>query len=268
MAGAYSYKGDVEFGKLRFPVVARSAVKPREFRFNKHHADCGGQLKMAGMYCPTCGETNIESDQIVRGFGGVAGVDEQYIEDLALEKTPLIELTRLIPMAQVDPRYFQKSYNVMPDKGGEQQYVLFLRVLQKMKLVAQGEVVMSGKLYPVIFRALAGSIAMEVLYWPEELVPAIEAETAIEGIEVAPKVIKLGEQLAEAMVDDFEPAELKNQYAEDLQEYLDGFVAGNQPTPIKKATRKSLGRQSLEDALSASLEALPAKPKARAKKSA
>lgn len=267
MAGAYRWKGAVQLGPaIQFNVIAKSAVKPAEFRFNQHHAECGGRLAQGGMTCTSCGETNIEKDQIVRGFGGVSGVDEEYIESLGQEANPLQVIDALVPLADVDPRYFQKSYDVTPDKGSEERYVLFLRILETLNLAATSSVVMGGKAFQTIFRPRAGVLAMEVLYWHEDLVPSIEAETAIDGIKIAPKLMGLAKQLAEGMAGTWHPELHRNEHAAALQEYLDGFVNGAIPTPIAKAKpRRSPAAQSLEDALTASLAALPAKPKAAKK---
>jgi len=270
VAGSYRWKGAVQFGPaIQFNVIAKSAVKPIEFRFNQHHGECGGKLAQSGMTCTSCGETGIQKDQIVRGFGGVAGVDEEYIESLGQEANPLQVIESLVPLKDVDPRYFQKSYEVTPDKGSEAMYVLFLRTLEAKGLVAVSTVVMGGKSFPTVFRPHDGVLAMEVLFWHEELVPSIEAVNAIADVQVSSKALSLGKRLAEALTEEWQPAAKHNEYAEALQTYLDGFVNGAIPTPIASAKPKATrAAQSLEDALEASLAALPAKPKAVAKKKA
>jgi DNA end-binding protein Ku len=270
VAGAYRWKGAVQFGPaIQFNVIAKSAVKPIEFRFNQHHAECGGRLAQSGMTCTACGETGIAKDQIVRGYGGVAGVDEEYIESLGQEANPLQVIESLVPLKDVDPRYFQKSYEVTPEKGSEAMYVLFLRTLESKGLVAVSTVVMGGRSFPTIFRPDNGVLAMEVLFWHEELVPSIEAVNAIADVKVSQRALQLGKQLADALTDEWHPEAKRNDYAEALQTYLDGFVNGAIPTPISKPKAKaSRAAQSLEDALAASLAALPAKPKAAARKKA
>jgi DNA end-binding protein Ku len=269
VAGAFRWKGAVQFGPLiQFNVTAKSAVKAVEFRFNKHHAECGGRLAQGGMTCTACGQTDVQTDEIVRGYEGVSPVDEDYLEQMQREKSPVLELDGLVPQSQIDPRYFQKSYDVTPDKGSEKPYVLFLRLLEDLQRVAVGKVVMSGKEFIVVFRPHAGILAMEVLYWPEELVAGAEAEAAIEGVSISKKELALGRQLAEAMATDFDPTAYRNEFAIDMQTYLDGFVNGAQPTPITSKPRVSRAAQSLEDALAASLAQLPEKKPTKKRKTA
>jgi DNA end-binding protein Ku len=262
VAGAYRWKGTVQFAGLTFNVLARSAVKEAKVGFNQHHAECGGRLRQGGMVCEGCGEVGITKEQIVRGYEGRPGIDEEYLASLEAEASQVCRLDKMVRADEIDPRYFQKSYNVVPEKGSERLYVLFLRELEDLGLYAVGTVVMGGKEYIAAFRPRVGAtgvstVAMELLYWPEELVEAAEAEDSIEEITITPKELGLGRKVAEKLTAPFAPKGYINQYAEDLHEYLARFVAGEAPAVITpRASVQSPASKSLEDALAASLAML------------
>jgi len=145
MAGAARWKGSIKFGPLlQFPVVARSAVRTTTFAFNTHHDECGGRLRQTNMVCEGCGEI-VGKDQVVRGYNGVPGIDEEYLTSLESEKSAVMDLDGLVPASEIDPRYYQKSYDVIAEKGGEKAYVLFLRLLERSGRVAIGKVVMGAR---------------------------------------------------------------------------------------------------------------------------
>lgn len=255
MAGAARWKGSVKFGPLlQFPVIAASAVRPTEFRFNQHHGDCGGRVRQGQSVCEGCGEL-LDKDMIVRGYNGVPGVDEEYLDQLKAEKSALLELDGLVPASQIDPRYYQKSYDVQPDKGGEKAYVLFLRLLERSGRVAIGKVVMSEKEFIATIRPRDGVLSMEVMFWPEELLATGAAKAAIEGIEVSESELAMGDQLVKFLSKDFEPGAYRNEWAAQLAEYLEAFTAGATPAALPKP-RMASPAMSLEDALAASLAAL------------
>lgn len=255
MAGAARWKGSVKFGPLlQFPVIANSAVRETKFAFNQHHAECGGRVRQGKSVCEGCGEL-LEKDQIVRGYNGVPGVDEEYLDQLKAEKTALLELDGLVPAVQIDPRYYQKSYDVAPDKGGEKAYVLFLRLLERSGRVAIGKVVMSEKEFIVTVRPRDGVLSMEVMYWPEELLASGSAKAAIDGVEVSEAELAMGDQLVKFLSKDFDPSSYKNEWAAQMAEYLDSFTAGHQPAALPKP-RPSSPALSLEEALAQSLAAL------------
>lgn len=255
MAGAARWKGSIKFGPLlQFPVVAKSAVRSTTFAFNQHHADCGGRLRQTNMVCEGCGEL-VGRDHVVRGYNGVAGVDEAYLESLEAQKSAVMELDGLVPADQIDPRFYQKSYDVVAEKGGEKAYVLFLRLLERSNRAAIGKVVMGGKEFIVTIRPRDGVLAMEVMYWPEELQSNADAKASIAGIEITQAEIDMGDQLVRFLSKDFDPASYHNEYAAAVAEYLDSFVAGN-AAPVLPKARPASPALSLEDALAASLAAL------------
>lgn len=255
MASA-SWKGQIVLGPLiHVPVVARSAVRETKIMFNLHHAGCGGRARSGLSICDGCGR-DIGRDEIVRGFEGKAGVDDDYLKSLAREKTDRMELDGLVPADQIDPRYYAKSYTVTPQKGGEKGYVLLLRLLEKHSRVAVGKVVMGGKELIVTIRPRAGVLAMEVMYWPEELLADADARQAIDGVEVSRQELVMGDQLVRFLARDFEPEAYRNEYAEAVAAYLERFLADEEQPAIPAPKREEATSASLEDALAASIRAL------------
>lgn len=275
MSGPYRWKGALQFGAIQFNVIAKSAVKEGGVSFNRHHSGdpfCGGRLRQGPMICEIDG-SEVEKEDQVRGFNGVSPVDEDYLESLERERSASMKLDALVPAAQIDPRYFQKSYDLTPDRGSEQAYVLMREVLVAEDRYALGKIGAGGKEYIVAIRPRGHILVMEFLYWPEEIVPSVEAETALFGFEVPDALIQQGRKLAALLARDFAPDQYRNEYIGEVQAYLDQLVAGEAPAPIVAAPRKSPGHQSLEDALAQSLAMLgpvdekPAKP-AKKKKAA
>lgn len=269
MAGAASWSGSIRFGPvLQFPVKAKAAVKETKFAFNMHHAEstCLGRLAQNGYVCTGCGEV-VDRSQTVKGFDGIAPIDTDYLDSLAFEKNPVMELDGLVPASQIDPRYYQKSYDVAADKGGAKAYVLFLRLLEESQRVAIGKVVMGGKEFIVTLRPRDGILAMEVMYWPDELKSSADAKASIQDAEITEKELAMGRQLVKFLAKDFDPSAYKNVLAAQTAEYLESIKSGTVPTPI---TQKAAAKQpsgSLEDLLAASVAALgPAEKPKRKKK--
>jgi DNA end-binding protein Ku len=269
LSGSASWKGSIKFGPvLTFPVIAKSAVREERIGFNQHHDECGGKLAQGAMVCTGCGE-QVAKESIIKGFNGAVGepvdgrypgVDTAYLEALEASKTGVMELDGLVPASEIDPRYFQKSYDVLADKGGAKPYVLFLRLLERTGKVAVGKVVMAGKEYIVTLRPRDGVLAMELMYWPAEIEAAATrkaAELSIAGTEVSEAELAMGLLLVEHMATTFDPSRYTNAYIEQVNEYLAGFVAGTAPAAIAKPTPAS-PVDDLTAALMASLAAVGA----------
>ena len=255
MAGPSRWKGNIALGPLlQLPVIARSSVREEKFSFNQHHATDGGRVRQQMPVCEVCGE-DVPKEEIVRGYEGKAGIDESYVDSLALEKSSIMELDGLVPASQIDARFYQKSYTLEPDEGGAKGYVLLLRLLERSKRVGIGKVVAGGKEFIVTVRPRDGVLAMELMYWPSELLADGEARTKIDGVTVSDAEIKMGDQLVTFLSREFEPERFVNGYAAGMTQYLEAFLADETPAVVPQA-RTAKPTQDLEGALAMSLAAL------------
>lgn len=270
MAGASTWNGAIRFGPmLQFPVKAKAAVRPTTFAFNMHHGQegCFARLHQGAYVCDN--GHDVPREEVVKGFNGIAPIDEAYLDSLGYEKNPVMELDGWVPAEQIDPRYYQKSYDVIADKGGERAYVLFLKLLTEAKRVAIGKVVMGGKEYIVTIRPRDGILAMEVMYWPDEIKSNADAKASIASVEVSAAELKMGREMVKFLHKDFDPGAYQNLLALATADYLEAIQAGQAPVPITPKSSAVPMAGSLEDMLKASVAAMkPEKPAKRQRKSA
>ena len=74
-----------------------------------------------------------------------------------------------MPLAKVDPIYFEKTYYLGPDKGGEKAYRLLADALAKAEQVALARFVMRGKQQLVLIRAAQDGLMMHTMYFADEV---------------------------------------------------------------------------------------------------
>jgi non-homologous end joining protein Ku len=134
---------------------------------------------------------------------------------------------------------------------------MLLSMLTRSNRFAIGSIVMRGTQYIVLIRPRAGVLAMEVAYWPEELVESVatEAAAAIATVSLSEAEVAMGDQLATLLSKDFDPSVYVNTQAEARRAYLDAVAEGNAPT-IVAPTATPTATTSLADALAASIAAL------------
>ncbi|MGV0985019.1 MAG: Ku protein [Limnohabitans sp.] len=252
---AAGWKGSVAFGPLiRFNVRAAAVDRETTFAFNMHHAADGGRLRSQLGICEQCGE-EVQKDDVVKGFKGSWPVDVGYLESLELEKSAVMEIDGLVPAEQIEPRWYKREYDVLPEKGAEQPYVLFLKLLERAGRVAIGKVVMGGKEAIVTIRPRDGVLAMDLMWWPDEIRSNADAKASVAGIEVSDQMLAIGDQLVKMMAKDFKPEAYKNEYAVAVAQYLETLQSGQTAPTIEKRAVPTTS-QSLEDALAATLAAL------------
>jgi len=146
--------GTISFGLVSIPIRMYSAASSGGVSFNQLHPKCGGRVRQQ-LICPTCNEV-VERSALVKGYEFAKDQYVQFTEDelkaLEGEASRMIDIAEFVPLAQVDPIYFEKTYYLGPDKGGEKAYRLLTDAMQKAGRVALAKFVMRGKENVVLIR--------------------------------------------------------------------------------------------------------------------
>src|SRR2546422_1083632 len=131
----------VSFGLVSIPVKLFSATETsRTISFNLLHKGCGSRLKQ--QYLCAQDEVPVPREEMVKGF---EFAKDQYVmftpEELkALEETGTHSagVSEFVPIASIDPVYFDKAYYLAPHKGGAKADALFASALRQSKRGAVG----------------------------------------------------------------------------------------------------------------------------------
>ncbi len=129
----------ISFGLVADSVKLYSATEAsRAISFNHQHKGCGSRLKQ--QYLCAKDEVPVGREDMVKGY---EFAKDQYVmftpeEMKALEEagTHAADINEFVPIAAVDPVYFDKAYYLAPDKGGAKPYALFAKALRESKRCA------------------------------------------------------------------------------------------------------------------------------------
>ena len=208
--------GTISFGLVSIPVKLYTAASGGGVSFNLLHAKCGSRIKQQ-TFCPVCNEV-VERGALVKGYEFqkdqyVRFTDEE-LKSLEGEASKVIDIAEFVPLPSVDPIYFEKTYYLGPDKGGEKPYRLLADAMAKTDRVALATFVMRGKESLVLIRPAQDGLMLHTMYFADEVRDFGEIEKG--------KSVKLrdGElQLAERLIDELSHAEFKpEQYRDDYRD--------------------------------------------------
>jgi len=116
---------------------------------------------------------DLEADEMVRGYeiekDKYVVVTDQELERLAPEQSRDIDLRRFVPLAELPPLYFERSYFLAPAEGSEKAYRLLAETMEKSDLAGIATFVMRGKEYLVAIFPENGILRAETLRFADEL---------------------------------------------------------------------------------------------------
>jgi DNA end-binding protein Ku len=273
------WKGAISFGLVSIPVKLYSATEEKDVSFHQVHREDGGRIRYKRV-CQTDGEEVPYSD-IAKGYelpsGEVVVLTDEDFADLPLTTSRAIDVLEFVPLEQVDPMYFAKSYYLEPDGQGAKPYVLLREALENSGRVALVKVALRSRESLATLRVRDGVFVLEMMLWPDEI---REPDFAFldEDIDVRAQELKMAESLIESLSGDFEPGQYADNYREALQALIEAKVEGREVVQPQEPAADSGTVVDLMAALRASVEAAkqgrsqapaPAKkaPKKAAKKS-
>src|SRR5436309_2529474 len=245
----------VAFGLVSIPVKLFSATEASHaISFNLLHKGCGSRLKQ--QYLCAKDEVPVPREDMAKGY---EFAKDQYVmfapdELKTLEEagTHSAEIAEFVPIASIDPVYFDKTYYLAPDKGGAKPYALLASALRESKRCAIGRWAARGKQYIVMIRPAAGGLVMQQLLYAGE-VRSIQ-EIDIPKGEVKDAELKLAQQLIEQQSSEaFDPAPYVDDVRTRIEAAIQKKVEGQE---ITMAEEPEGGAQVIDlmEALRASLE--------------
>jgi DNA end-binding protein Ku len=273
------WNGSISFGLVSIPVGLALATKPAarqsDVSFRMLHRECRTPIRQK-RWCPTH-DREVGPDELVKGWE-VAKGEFVIVEDAdleAIERTDdsrAIEIMRFVPLEEVDPIFFDRTYFLAPSDTVAQRrpYVLLLDAMKETGVAALGRFVLRGQEHYCLIRPRGDALALETLFLAEDVRSQAEIEEAVEATEVKEAEIDLARQVIDSLRAEFRPDELVSDYRRDLREMLEAKLAGediSRPEPVETEAPVV----DLMEALRASVAAAQKKPaakKAPAKKTA
>jgi len=250
--------GTISFGLVSIPVKLYAAADASAaVSFNMLHAKDGARLKQQ-YTCTRDGEI-VSRDQMVKGYefskDRYVTFTPEELKALEEQSTQSIEVVEFVPISKVDPVYFDRTYYVGPDKGGAKAYALLSKVMEETKRVALARYAARGKMYLVMLRPVDGGMAMQQLYYADEVRPF--SEVPVEPADVSEKELDLAKLLVDQRAANaFKP----ETYEDDVKKRVLGLIQKKvEGQDISIAPPESGGGQIIDlmEALKASLAKKP-----------
>jgi DNA end-binding protein Ku len=223
----------ISFGLVTIPMKLYSTGESAAgVQFNMLHKKCRSRLKQQYI-CPVDNEV-VGREDIVKGYeyskGQYVLFTEEELKALVPEPTNAVEITEFVPLEQVDPIYFEKSYYIGPDKGGDKPYRLLAEAMKQTNRAALARYVARGKDQFVLLRPFGEGLIMQQLRYSDELRPF--SEVPVGAADVKEPELKLAIQLIEQIAtDEFHPETYEDKQRMQVRELIDRKVQGEEITP-------------------------------------
>jgi DNA end-binding protein Ku len=224
--------GTISFGLVSIPVRLYTAASSASVTFNLLHAKCGSRIRQQ-TYCPVCKEV-VDRSSLVKGYevqkDEYVRFSDEELRALEGEASKIIDIAEFVPLPKVDPIYFEKTYYLGPDKGGEKAYRLLAEAMAKADRVAIAKFVMRGKESLVLIRPAQAGLMLHTMYFADEVRDFGEIDKGA-GAKVKEGELELAMRLLDELSrEEFSPEQYQDDYRQRVMAAIEEKVAGKEVT--------------------------------------
>lgn len=249
------WKGAISFGLVHVPVKMFSATEDKDISMRYIHKECVTPLNFVRK-CLTC-DREVQWEEIARGYeyepGAFVLFEKDELEKLNGEVNKEIKILDFVQLTDIDPVYFHKTYYLAPNETGANAYNLLLEAMKQTGKIGIAKVSIRSKSSLAAIRVIDNCIAMETIFYPDEIRPVDQVPNLPEQSNVSDKELTMAKMLIEQLTTPFEPEKYKDDYREAVLHAIEQKVSGQQVSMAPAPQKTSV--IDLMAALQASLDA-------------
>ncbi len=262
------WKGSLAFGLVNIPVELRTAVRSDHISFRLLHEEDLSPVKYERV-CQAEGEP-VPWNEIVKGYeyskGKFVVLTDEDFKAAALETSRTIDILDFVQQDEIDPRYFETPYYLVPAKGAEKSYALLREAIRTTGAIGIGKVFIRTTQHLAGIKVVGDALVLEIMRFSNELVDPSEFSFPSRD-DVRPQELKMAEQLVENLAEPFDPSRYTDDYRANLMKVIKAKMKGK-TIKVEEPEEEDVdtGVLDLMSRLRASLEQGNGKKGARAKR--
>jgi DNA end-binding protein Ku len=170
-------------------------------------------------------QREVAWDELLRGRETDAGelvlLSREEIEQVRPQRSRTIDIEDFVDLRDIDPVYFEKTYYAIPRGLDEvRPYRLLHAAMQRAGRVGIGRFVLRTKPHLVAVRPMDDVLAVETLFFGDEVRDARSLSPILEGVSVDERELDLAQQLIEMLKTEWDPSAYADTYREELLRLL------------------------------------------------
>jgi DNA end-binding protein Ku len=227
------WKGFISFGLVTIPVGVGPAQHRNDVSFrtlSRKHMTPIKQKRWDPVE-----DAEVGPEDVVKGYeiskGRFVAVEDDELDRFAAPREKTIDILQFVDIGEVDPVHYERAYGLEPQERAERPYALLVEAMRRSGKAAIGRFVLSTKEHLVLLRPVDGALALETLYYPED----IRSEDLrgiterLQGVEVRDQELAMAEQLIDGLTEPFDAARYPNETRASLLDFLEAKAAGVEP---------------------------------------
>ena len=249
------WKGSLAFGLVNIPIELYSATRDHRPKFRLLHAKDEAPVKYERV-CQTEGKP-VAWEDLVKGYeyqkGQFVVLTKDDFKTAALEKTKTIDILDFVDPEEIDERYFETPYYLLPAKGADRAYALLREAIRESGKIGIAKMILRDAQHLAAVESIGDAIVLTMMRFSDELAELSEFRfPKAEGIREPER--KMALQLIDSLASTWDPHKYTDEYKENLMRVIQAKLKGRKPRLQERETPQSADVVDLMARLRASLE--------------
>jgi len=257
MAARAYWKGSLKLSLVSCPVALYPATTSVEkTRFHVINKETGNRLKQQMVDTET-GDV-VEGDQKARGYevrkGEYVEIERDELDAVEIESTHTIDIDSFVPEHEIDKRYLNHPYYIIPGgKAGIDAFAVIRDAMKNKDRVALARIVLANREHVIAIEPLGQGLLGTTLRYPYEMRDEDEFFDDIKNPKISKDMIELASHILDTKAAHFDPSKFKDEYEKSLKALVKRKAAGK-PVKVAEPEERPSNVINLMDALKQSLK--------------
>src|SRR5437764_6649822 len=223
------WKGSITFGLVNIPIELHTAVRDQRPHFRMLHAKDKSPVRFERV-CIRDGHPVAWQD-LVKGYeyekGRFVVLSKEDFQSAALNKTRTVDIIDFVKAEEIDDRYFETPYYLVPAKTGERAYALLREAIRESGRIGIAKFILRDAQHLAAVEVIDEAIVLSVMRFADELVD--ESQLEFPKAEAVRKTeLDMAKALVNSLAAEWEPSKYTDEYRENLMRVIKAKMKGKE----------------------------------------
>jgi DNA end-binding protein Ku len=154
-------------------------------------------------------------------------IDEAELQAVEIESTHTVDIASFVPLSEIDKRYLDKPYYIVPDgKMAADAFVVIRDAMKNKQRVGLARIVMANRDHIIALEPLDKGILGTTLRYDYEVRDEKDVFAEVPNPRVPKQMLELAEHILETKAGHFDPKRFKDEYELALRNLVKRKAAG------------------------------------------
>ena len=220
------WNGMLSFGLVNIPVGLYAATDDQDLQFHFPHAKDHGRVQNQRV-CSVDNEP-VEYKDLIKGYeyekGKYVELTEEDLESVRVEASDRIVIEDFVAATEIDAKYFEKPYYLLPGKKSDAPYGLLRVAMTRSDKVGIARIVIRTKERLAAVRVDGPMLMLDTMHFDDEIRKIDPPATT----PIGKREIHMATTLINAMTTSFDPNKYRDTYREAVLDMIDKKIEGKE----------------------------------------